>query len=162
MLHQRATESLRDPAGDLDLHERGVHDATAVVDGHIAQDPDAAAIDVDLDDGQVRAVGERPRLRIREMHRRIQAGLETFQLGAAKVHRAGEVGERQAAVGGTAHAHAPVGEAHVVRMRFEERRGRAADLLAERPRRQQRGAAADRRSAARPRATAVRHERRVA
>ena len=162
MLDERAAETLGDAAGDLALDERGVHDAPAVVHGDIAQHAHAPGLDVHLHHGQMSAVGERPRLLVGVVDRRLQARLQTLERVGAEVHRACEVGVRQGAIGRTADAGPRLAQLDVLRVRLQQHAGHRADLAGQRARRQQGGAAADRHAAAGPGAAAVRRHRGVA
>src|SRR5207247_10084467 len=83
--------------------ERGIHDTTAVVHGHVAQQPHAPRLHVDVDHGEVRAVGEGPRLRIGVVDGGVHARLEAAELVGSEVHGAGEIAETEAVVGAPHH-----------------------------------------------------------
>ena len=158
VLRERAAEALRDPAGDLALDERGIDDAPAVVHRHVAQHAHLTRLDVDLDDGEVGAVGEGPRSGVRIVHGRLEARLDPAELVRPEVRGARELGVAQPAFGAPTDDGAAAAELDVGGMRLEQRRRDGSDALAQRPRGEQRRASADRHAAARPGASAVRHD----
>src|SRR4029450_8121673 len=71
----------------------GGADAPTAVDGDVAQHAALARLDVDVDDREVRAVGEGPRRGIGVVHGRLEARLGAAHLGRPGTNRAGGGGK---------------------------------------------------------------------
>src|SRR6266404_6440888 len=113
MLKESLANALYDPAMDLALEEERVDGAAEIVDNGVALDYDAAGIGIDLDLGDVAAVGEglswryavmrriKPRLhacrQFRGIARRPGPRADCPIGDLARDHRAGEEGEPHAA-----------------------------------------------------------------
>ena len=87
-----------------------------VVDHHVVQDARRAGLRIDLDLGEMGAVGIGRLLR--------REGVLGRKRAAARRRTAGELGERDHAIG-AGHAHRAVGDLEIARRRFERIGGNA-------------------------------------
>src|SRR5262249_59232754 len=101
-------------------------------DGDVAEQPHAAGLDVDLDQGEVGAVGERPRFGVGVVHGGLQAGFQAAELARSKVDDTGQLAEGQAPIGAASHDGAAVAKLDVVGARLQQDGGEPADLVSER------------------------------
>ena len=91
---------MRDAADELALDDQRIDDPAAVVDHDVAQDADAAGLDVDLDLDRVTAAAIGQRVRQEVLHA-LQTRLELARHGVARHagHRFGELAQRHPAAG---------------------------------------------------------------
>src|SRR2546427_1185185 len=167
-LVEGATDPLGDTTADLPLDDHRIHHGPAVVLDHIAEDPEVARGDVDLNDGRVAAAGERglrrgvvpeglePRLlalgqdgarpRLDQAERGLGCLLPVCV--ANGVGHRGQRAEREPAAGHAPDAHHAIAELQVVRRGLEQLSRDAERFVAHlRCRRVDRSAAHDQRAA---------------
>src|SRR5947208_11566740 len=118
MLKESLADALDDPAMDLALEQQRIDGAAEIVDDGVALDYDAAGIGIDLDLGDVAAVGEGLSWRYAVMRRvepRLHARRQFRGIARRLRHR-----ENIEAEIGAGHTEYPIGKTHVLRRDFQK------------------------------------------
>src|SRR6266480_1150896 len=126
MLKESLANALYDPAMNLALEQERVDGAAEIVDDRIALDRDDAGVGIDLDLGDVAAVGIRlggGRSRRGRIEARLHSGRNTFRIA----RRRRDLEQAEAAVG-AGDAEGAVGELDVARRCLQQIGGDPASL----------------------------------